>query len=232
MIIGICDDDVLLRDGLKKLCEHHVSTMPSIEVVCFSSGEQVLAYSSQIDILFLDIYMKGVDGMYVARKIREEDENMIIIFITGSLDYVREGYIVNAFRYIIKPIKKKEIIDSLKDAIRELTKNDKVQLECIDGKILFVKINDILYIEYIDRKTIVRTKYATYETRLSLKEWEDILSNGAFYRTHKAYIVNLSHIEEIGTDIIMENGEKVEISVRQMSNIKKICSEYGGRKIY
>ena len=73
----------------------------------FSSGEQVLAYSSQIDILFLDIYMKGVDGMYVARKIREEDENMIIIFITGSLDYVKEGYIVNAFRYIIKPIKKR-----------------------------------------------------------------------------------------------------------------------------
>ena len=87
------------------------------------------------------------------------------------------------------------------------------------------------YIEYFDRKTIVRTRCATYETRLSLKEWEDILSNGAFIRTHKAYIVNVAHVEEIGTDIIMENGEKVEISVRQMSKLKKICSEYGRRKL-
>lgn len=57
------------------------------------------------------------------------------------------------------------------------------------------------------------------------------MSNGAFIRTHKAYIVNVAHVEEIGTDINMENGEKVEISVRQMSKLKKICGEYGGRKL-
>jgi DNA-binding LytR/AlgR family response regulator len=124
-----------------------------------------------------------------------------------------------------------EFIDSLKDAINEPTKNDKVLVECIDGTTSFVRIKEILYIEYIDRKTIARTRCATYETRRSLKEWEDILDNGAFFRTHKAYIVNLAHVEEIGTDIIMENGEKVEISVRQMSKLKKVTSEYGRRKV-
>jgi DNA-binding NarL/FixJ family response regulator len=69
VIIGICDDETLFRDGLKDLCEHYTSTIPSTEVVCFSSGEQVLAYNCPIDILFLDIYMKGINGMQVARRI-------------------------------------------------------------------------------------------------------------------------------------------------------------------
>lgn len=58
VLIGICDDEIIFRKDLKSLCENCVSNIPSTEVVCFSSGEQVLAYNCPIDILFLDIYMK------------------------------------------------------------------------------------------------------------------------------------------------------------------------------
>jgi DNA-binding LytR/AlgR family response regulator len=71
---------------------------------------------------------------------------------------------------IMKPTKEKVIIESLKDAIGELINNDKILVECINGKISFIRISDILYIEYIDRITIIRTDDTTYETRLSLKQ--------------------------------------------------------------
>lgn len=226
VLIGICDDKRLFREGLKEFCEIYFSNIPAVEVICFSSGEEVLAYNEPIDILLLDIYMEGIDGMQTARKIREKDEVMIIIFITCCHNYIKEGYYVNAFRYILKPVKEEEFIKAMNDAIKELTKNDKIEINYIGGGSSYVRLRDILYVEYTNRTTIVRTKCSTYETRLSLKEWEGVLDNGEFFRAHKAYIVNLSYIKEISTDILMENGEKVEVSTRQMAKLKKECSEH------
>ena len=75
------------------------------EVLEFVSGEDLLSnYPNNIDLLFLDIQMNGLNGMDVARRIREFDNNVEIIFTTSVLDYVCEGYEVNAYRYMLKPI--------------------------------------------------------------------------------------------------------------------------------
>lgn len=143
MVIGICDDDLIFRKGLEELCESFMTNVQNAEIVCFSSGEELLEYNYRIDILLLDIYMSGIDGMQVASVIREKDENMTIIFITGCHDYVREGYCVKAFRYLMKPIKKKELREAIEDAIGELTRNDKIIIEGIGGKVSYIRIRDI-----------------------------------------------------------------------------------------
>lgn len=229
MLIGICDDEAVIRKELVKFCEHfkEISKI-DFSILSFSSGEELLKCEQVIDILFLDIQMKGMDGLQTAQKIREKDESMIIIYLTGFTGYMQAGYRVRAFRYLLKPVKKKEFLDSLLEAIHEVKKNTKAILG-IDGNVLFVKLKEIVYVEYVNRCTVVRTTRGAYDSSMTMSEWERLLDNGDFYRVHKAYIVNLEYINEIGKQVIMDNGEKVEVAVRQAAKLKRACKEYRRR---
>jgi DNA-binding LytR/AlgR family response regulator len=229
VLVGICDDEAVIRDELFRLCVKYKDTnINDLEIVCFSSGDELIRSNRSIDILFLDIQMKGLNGLRTAEKIREKDDSMIIIFLTGYRGYMQEGYRVRAFRYLLKPVKEQEFIQTLSESVKDITRNNKV-IVGIDGETNYVKLQDIIYIEYLNRSSLVRTRKASYQSYTTLNEWENILNNGDFYRTHKAYIVNLAYIEEIGKEILLDNGEKVELSARQIGKIKKACREYRKR---
>ena len=229
MLLGICDDEAIIWDELQRLYNiYKDSNISDLEIVCFSSGEELIKYDKPLDILFLDIQMKGMNGLWTAEKIREKDDSMIIIFLTGYRGFIQEGYKVRAFRYLLKPIKEQEFMQALSEAIKDITKHYKV-IVGIDGETSYIKLQDIIYVEYIDRCSIVRTRKASYQSYTTLSEWECILNNGDFFRSHKAYIVNLAYIEEIGKEILMDNGEKVELAIRQTGKIKKACKEYRRR---
>ncbi|MBQ4101051.1 MAG: response regulator, partial [Oscillospiraceae bacterium] len=100
MKIAICDDEKNIRE----LIGNKVRNMyPKAEIVFFNSGEQLLLSTEQIDILFLDIQMQGIDGMKTANELRKKDKNMILIFVTAIEDYVFKAFDVGAFNYIVKP---------------------------------------------------------------------------------------------------------------------------------
>lgn len=231
MRIGICDDETIIREGVMELCKEFKDlNLIQYEIVRFSSGDELLKYEEQIDILFLDIQMKGTNGLKTAVKIRDKEDNMIIIFLTGYTGYMQEGYKVRAFRYLLKPIKEEEFMKVMGEAIGELKKNAKAIL--IKGSNMqYVKIKDILYIEYINEKrcTLIRTINYCYESTTSMIEWEAILNNGDFFRVHKSYIVNMEFIKEIGNGVTMDNEERVEVSFRQVGKLKKACREYRRR---
>ncbi|MDD3174192.1 MAG: LytTR family DNA-binding domain-containing protein [Herbinix sp.] len=229
MLVGICDDEEIIRNELIRLCEKYkASNMSDLDIKCFSSGEELIACKQPIDILFLDIQMKGLNGLKTAEKIRENDESMTIIFLTGFRGFMQAGYKVRAFRYLLKPVNEQEFIQSITEAIKDITKNSKA-IVGLDGDIRFVKLKDIIYVEYVDRYTVVRTKKGTYESATSMNEWENILNTGDFFRVHKAYIVNMEYIDEIGKEIQLDNGEKVEVSFRQVAKLKKACKAYRRR---
>jgi len=229
VLVGICDDEAIIRDELIRLCNKFMETnINGIETVCFESGEELLAYQKPIDILFLDIQMKGLNGLKTAEQIRNMDESMIIIFLTGFCGFMQEGYRVKAFRYLLKPVKEQEFILTLTEAIMDITKNYKAIIG-LEGETLYVKLKDIIYIEYVNRLTVLRTKRGIYESYTTMNEWENLLCTGDFFRVHKSYIVNMGYIEEIGKDILLENGEKVEIAIRQIGRLKRACKEYRRR---
>jgi DNA-binding LytR/AlgR family response regulator len=229
MLIGICDDEVVIRKELIKLCEKYKEiNFSDIEIIGFSSGDALLESKETIDILFLDIQMKGLDGMQTAEKIREYDDGMTIIFLTGYTGYMQAGYRVRAFRYLLKPVKEKEFMDTLIEAIQDIKKNSKA-IVGMEGDIHFIKLKDIIYVEYVDRYTVVRTRRGTYESQTSMNEWESILDNGDFFRVHKAYIVNMAYIDDIDKEILLDNGEKVELSIRMAGKLKKACRVFRRR---
>ena len=71
--------------------------------------------------------------------------------------------------------------------------------------------------------------FESFDSVLTMNEWEEILNTDDFYRVHKAYIVNMEFVEEIGRYILLDNGEKVELSVRKAAKFKKACKEYRKR---
>jgi len=122
--IAICDDEKPQVDYIRKI----VSTWAmesnlAIQITDFNSAEAFLfAYedNKNVDILLLDIQMKGETGMDLARRLRGENYNGQIIFITGYPDFATEGYDVGALHYLMKPIKEEKFIETLNIAVSKL----------------------------------------------------------------------------------------------------------------
>ena len=106
--IGICDDQTEARDALRFQLEKVLREESEQIVYEFSTGESAVRWlkkhPGEIDLLFLDVEMKGINGMEAAGQIREFDREICLVFVTGYTDYVFEGYRVNALDYVIKPV--------------------------------------------------------------------------------------------------------------------------------
>lgn len=229
MRVGICDDEPIIRNELIVLCNSFRSTkLTKLDIVSFSSGEELLAYKEDIDILFLDIQMKGLNGLRTAERIRDNDESMIIIFLTGYKGFMQAGYRVRAYRYLLKPVEAQEFLKTLTEAINEITRNYKAVVG-LEGETRFIKLKEIMYVEYVERYSVVRTRKGFFESTTSMNEWESILNTGDFFRVHKAYIVNMEYIDEIGKEVVLDNGEKVEVAIRQIGKLKRACKAYRRR---
>lgn len=226
MRIAVCDDEKIIREELLRLCRcFREGQSAAIELVSFSSGEELLRYREPVDILFLDVQMRGMNGLETALKIRERNDSMSIIFLTGYRSFMQEGYRVKAFRYLLKPIKEKDVMAALGEAVQDLQKNDKA-VTGKDGNLYFVKLSEIIYIECGNRCTLVRTVKNCFESSSTMCEWESVLSSGNFFRVHKGYIVNLRFVDTVSNVILMENGEKVALSLRNRSKFMKACREF------
>ena len=120
LTIGICDDEKEIREKIKNVVEKTMfDDDRDYRIKTFSSGEELLQENvGEIDILFLDILMGDINGMDTARKIRENDKNMEIIFITSLVDYISDGYEVRAYRYLLKPVDEEIVANHLKSCIK------------------------------------------------------------------------------------------------------------------
>lgn len=124
--IVICEDEIEQQEILKDYLEQILNEINSkYEILIFNSGEELFKnYLDNIDIFLLDIQMDGLNGMEVARKIRQIDKKEVeIIFTTSLIEYIQEGYEVRAYRYLLKPIKLEDLKKHIILCIEELTKN-------------------------------------------------------------------------------------------------------------
>lgn len=226
MRIGICDDETIISDELTRLCNKYMEhSLIKFDIIRFSSGEELLQYQEPIDILFLDIQMKRINGMRAAMKLREKDDSVSIIFVTAYHNFMLEGYRVRAFRYLLKPVSEEQFMKTLDEAVKDLNRDSKTIL-MKDGSLMCIKLRNIIYIEYGNHRSLIRTKTSSYDSELSMRQWESILNTGDFYRVHKSYIVNMGCVEKIDNIITLDNGEKVDVSDRKRVKFKAALLEY------
>ena len=154
LFIAICDDEQYMLEALKKLVkDFFVKNNTDIVIMPFTSGEQLLQYENHIDILFLDIQMKNMDGMETAKKLRQSDFKGFLIFVTILKEWVFQAFEVQAFDYLLKPIEKESFTKTMYRLL-ECMRNAKDHnlLIRIGYESRLVPVDDIVFCEVIDRK--------------------------------------------------------------------------------
>ncbi|MCR8745707.1 LytR/AlgR family response regulator transcription factor [Romboutsia lituseburensis] len=221
--IVICDDEDIHRNIIIDYLSKVFSSEP-YELVEFNSGEELLKnYPEKIDILLLDVHMKCMNGIETAKKIRKFDTNVKIIFITAIAEFMQQGYEVNAFRYLLKPINyndfSKHMMQCRKDIISNIEKYITIY-EIDEGKTVIISISSILYIESQCRVVLIHTYSKVYKTRESITNLESDLKEYLFYRCHRAYLVNINKVNAINKNSIFIEDNEIMVSRYKMKNLK------------
>lgn len=136
--IGICDDQQQARLALRWTLERLIERREiQSQIYEFSSGEGVLGWMKkhpgELDLVFLDIEMPKINGMDAARKLREADSGLQLVFVTGYADYVYDGYSVGALGYLLKPAKERQLDDILTRALSALYRGSNEVYVCRNG---------------------------------------------------------------------------------------------------
>lgn len=218
--IGICDDQSEARDTLRFGLEKVMMEESEQIVYEFSTGESAVRWlkkhPGEIDLLFLDVEMKGMNGMEAAGQIREFDKGICLVFVTGYTDYVFDGYQVNALDYVIKPAGTKKLDEVLK-RVRKLIFDNRERtflFKNTEGTYRLA-LSGIAYF-YSDKRKI-NVVCAGHEERLShtfygkLDDVEEQLT-GVFVRVHQRYLVNPAWVSRIGGENVTVDGECIPMS--------------------
>lgn len=200
--------------------------------ISFISSESFLADDNfDYDILFLDIELPGKNGMDLARTYREKNKKTIIVFVTNMAQYAINGYEVEAYDFIVKPIKP-GILSIKLDRILEklsLSSNDKVVIS-IDRRPTVFVYDSIMFIETSNHNITINTSDGkVYKARASLSSLEkDFVSHG-FYRVSSYALVNLKYVTGIDHDDVMVEDNTVRVSRPKKKDFMQALSNYLGR---
>lgn len=232
MKIAVCDDDIATREHIVMLIKEQIK---DITVVTFASGEEMLKAKEDFDILFLDVKMKELSGMDVAKHIRQEQEQngsekSIIIFVTGYEKYMNDAFDVFAFHYLLKPIDEEKFRIVFGRALKELSSAEERTKSYIlvknSGVQQKVYIKDIYYIESANKKVIIHTREGILESYGKMEELERMIGT-SFYRCHRCYLVNMEMIVSYNADTIgVVNGDKLILAQKKYHDFIKHYMKY------
>ena len=217
--IAVCDDEKNIRSYLISLIrEQNIEC----EITEYASAEEYLSDGAEHDLLFLDIELHGsvpgMDGMGLARQIREREQSgqPIIIFVTGHEKYVYDAFDVGAFQYLVKPVDERKFTEIFRRAqdkiLSEAEQRKKTLVIRHGGANKVILLDNIYYMESQGHKIMLSTKDGKMEYYARIGELEEEL-RGRFCRIHKGYLVNLSCVDEYSkTEILLTNGDRLPLS--------------------
>ena len=228
MRIAVCDDDETAVSFLRELIESYPKQKLSADG--YSSGEDLLRTGNIYDLIFLDIDMKGIDGIETARRIRIHDRKVKIVYVTSYKEYAGKAFSVHAFGYLLKPVKQEKIWKQIEDALlwqeEEAPEVKQVEFTAVEG-LVRLPVDMIYYFEYQNRRIYMKAKDTTYEMRGRISDIAGRMEEYGFSVPHKSFVVNLYHVKNIkGSEILMMNGEWIPLSQKQAVQFKEKLSLY------
>ena len=199
-----------------------------------------------IDLLFLDIDMPNISGIYIAELLAELQPEIKICFVTAFDDFAIKAFEINALDYILKPCTKERLnscigklagIANKKKELEVVSDSSTYDLDIICGydneNIVLLNYSDIFYIETVQGGTEIHCKDKTYKGNKALNFYEDKLKKKAFFRTHKCYLVNLSKVDKIRPRInytydmfFRESKEIVPVSRNKVRELKAVFNTF------
>lgn len=214
--IALCDDERFIHEQLNVALKEYafLTTKPTAftyTLAYFSSMDEFKLKWSEYDVLFLDIALgNGKSGIEEAIVLRQQGMCTPIVLLTSMIDKYKDGYDINAFQYIVKPISIEKFSQTMDALLISLT-SKKLTIEIkYKGYSDFIRVDDILYIETYNRMRFVHTVTGKHQT---LEPWESLINRlptDSFYSPHRSFFVNFYHVVGVSKgEVKMSNGNNI-----------------------
>ncbi|RKI44039.1 DNA-binding response regulator [bacterium D16-51] len=227
--IAICDDEKHMSDHIRTMVsDFFCKKNREIHFRIFLSGEELLSCDGQIDILFLDIQMKGMDGMETARKLRANKFRGFLIFITVLKEMVFQSFEVQAYDYLVKPVEEKQFektMERLYASMQNASEDSLLVQKGYEGRI--IPKDEIVFCEIIDRKIYLNLTSGEVVDYYERIEHLETKLDSQFFRCHRSYLINLKHLKgyKNGT-AYMDNGKEVPVSRLRSKEFSGVVLQY------
>ena len=234
--VAICDDDKEYQVWLEEEIYHVFGT--GTEVFLYSNGEDLLVDSDIMhEVIFLDVDMPGLDGIETAVRIRKENRNALLIFISGVRNPTPESFKVSPYRYLLKSYGKEKMELELSDIAQEAkrTFTDEYLICERDGYSVRVKLMDILYVSIVRGGCRVHIYGEAAEDDLLVREkirtLGDRLMESDFAFAHNSYLVNMRYVDSYSrTEVVLKDKTVLTISRSKYGEFEERIFQYWGRK--
>lgn len=238
--VALCDD--VTEDNKKMdsyIRRYGEENSVDVKVTSYVSGSQLLLnyQKRKFDIIFLDISIPQMDGFEIAKKIREIDQNVTIIFCTSyyTITNASKGFEVEAGDFFAKPILYKKVEKILNKAYGKKMVNveEKLIVKCQDG-IYTLQLSDIIYLETSSKTVLIHSAKDVFVSYQKIRDLEERLSDKLFYRCHNCFLVNMDYIESLKGDVIvLTKGDRntIPISKYRKDGLLKALAMYVGEKL-
>ena len=230
MRLAIVDDESAYRRHIVEMID---SVYGKSEVSCYlySDGSELIRSFENgfnLDAVFLDIEMKDLDGMTAAKKIREYSKDIPVIFLTSHTELAMDGYEVDAFRFLGKPLNEVKLRETLTDLEKKLKVDEKIVLHK-DGEEIIYPVSNLIYVEASNNSVRFCFRGDNVELRMkfadAIRLVDDVSSD--FIKIHRSYYINLSHVKKLSaTDVILDNNEVLPVARSASADAKKRLLEF------
>lgn len=226
---AVCDDNpadiryvTALIDnwGKKSDVLFQIETYPSAEAFLFAYEDD-----SSVDILFLDIEMKGISGVELAKRLRAAGAKLQIVFLTGYMDYIEQGYDVEALHYLLKPVTGEKLEAVLERAMQRLGARENALILSWGGGMVRLPLNEVRYLEVMKNYVTVYAAQS-YSVKRTLHELEKELDE-SFYKIHRSYVVNLRFVKKVTkTGVTLKEGQELPLSRKAYEGLNQALIRY------
>lgn len=229
MRIAICDDDKIFLESIKELVFKTMFNIDSdLTVETYLNGNDLYKVYDKYDIIILDINMPEKNGFELAKEIRRENQDIMIIFLTSIFKYIFDSFELSPCRYVMKKYIKDKLGDTLISIYEDINlQQDNTYAFSYKSEYYNIPVNKILFFEYKDRKIELSTydrKYFFYKT---LNEVELQLKKHNFIRIHSAFLVNLDAVAKLTNNmVVLKNNQELPISKKRYAEVRRMYLNY------
>lgn len=227
--IAVVEDDKTYAAQLKEyLVRYGTEKNQKISVALFLDGEDIVTdYSAEFDIILMDVEMTFMDGMTTAERIREKDNEVVIIFITNMPQYAIQGYKVDALDYVLKPISYFAFSQRIDRALTRVKKKEATYITVAQkGGKKKLNVDKICYVEVRDHDLIYHSTKGDIVTKSSMKEAEDTLGGTKFFRCNRCYLVNLEYVEDFRGNDVTVASDVIQVSRARKKAFMDALNDY------